>query len=169
MGKINLNIIWMCECNPVVCLFSSGLFTSPVYVWVLEFSHAAHSHGDTATWLVCLWASFASSRMRTKPSRSTAPLAVSYCNQSAAWILYTRAFWRKGQMESLGRGTEENAVGPRSRRRLYCADSPVCSLLAPPASPWLWSGQSHAPQTGTGTHQCQTSLLSETAGHKVSE
>lgn len=52
MGKICVNIIWMCEHNPVLCLFSSGymeLFTSPVYVWVPELSLAAHPPGNTAT------------------------------------------------------------------------------------------------------------------------
>lgn len=57
MGKITLNIIWMCERNSVVCLFNSGysgLSTSPVCVLVHELSHAAHPHGYTATWTACL-------------------------------------------------------------------------------------------------------------------
>lgn len=54
MGKISLNIVWMCEHNTMVCLFSSGLFTSPMCVWVPELSHAAHPHGNIATWLACL-------------------------------------------------------------------------------------------------------------------
>lgn len=172
MGKINLNMIWMCECNPIaiLCLFSSGFFTSPVCVWVHELSHAAHPLGNTATWLVCLWASSSSSQMCTTPSHSIAPPAGSYYSRSAAWILYTRAFWRKGQLGGLGRGRVGNAGGPVSRHSPFCGtDFLVCPLPGPPESPSLRPGQNHAPQIGTGTHQCQTSLLLETASHMASE
>lgn len=107
-----------------------------VCVWVPELSHAAHRLGNTATWPACLWASSFSSQMHTTPSHSTAPPAGSYCNQLAAWILYTRASWRKGPMEDLGKGMEKNAEVPRSHRNPFCGtDSPVCPLPAPPESP----------------------------------